>query len=592
MNQARLARGLLSDFAPGQCGANANPPQTFSFIRAAILLFCGIAGTVLMAGVQDAEAVSVTVELLKPPTAKTPLVAAVRLHIPKNLHVYRDEDHFFRIKEHSSQNLGPARFTFPPSRSIPDGLSGNGGTVEVFVGDIDIRIERNATDREGAPWSYQGVVGFQACSQDTCFMPQEVPFALSGIIGRNGIEPEPLSRPAKDRDANRKGNWQKEAQGFRVAGQSSGYMPKGKFLAFLDRVESGRSGSAGPPLLSRLKGHGMVWVVLVILLWGLALNLTPCVLPMIPVNLAIIGAGARAGSRGRGFVLGTVYGAAIAFVYGLLGLLVVLTGATFGAVNASPWFNLAIAILFVVLALAMFDVFIIDFSRFGAGLGGGGKSGSMGLALFMGGVSALLAGACVAPAVIAVLLLSAKLYTTGIPAGLALPFVLGLGMALPWPFAGAGIGLLPRPGRWMTYVRNGLGVLILLLAGYYGWTGIQLLNTHGVTPADAGSVRPAEEDGGWLTSLDDALLASRTTDRPLFIDFWATWCKNCKAMENSTFRNPEVRDRLARYIRLKYQAERPKDPETRAVLSHFQVQGLPTYLVLKPPPTSMSTQIQ
>jgi len=63
-------------------------------------------------------------------------------------------------------------------------------------------------------------------------------------------------------------------------------------------------------------------------------------------------------------------------------------------------------------------------------------------------------------------------------------------------------------------------------------------------------------------------------------------------MEESTFRNNEVRDRLARYIRLKFQAERPKDPETRAVLSHFKVQGLPTYLVLKSPPTSMSTQTQ
>src|SRR3970282_2060138 len=103
-------------------------------------------------------------------------------------------------------------------------------------------------------------------------------------------------------------------------------------------------------------------IVLIGLRGGLALNLTPCVLPMIPINLAIIGAGAQAGSRRRGALLGATYGAAMAFVYGLLGLIVILTASTFGTINASPWFNAGIAALFVVLALGMFDVFAIDFS--------------------------------------------------------------------------------------------------------------------------------------------------------------------------------------------------------------------------------------
>ena len=81
------------------------------------------------------------------------------------------------------------------------------------------------------------------------------------------------------------------------------------------------------------------------------------------INLAIIGAGAQAGSRGRGLLLGATYGAAMAVVYGVLGVFVILTAGTFGTINSSPWFNLAIAVLFVVLALAMFDVIVIDFSR-------------------------------------------------------------------------------------------------------------------------------------------------------------------------------------------------------------------------------------
>src|SRR5262249_4913844 len=77
-------------------------------------------------------------------------------------------------------------------------------------------------------------------------------------------------------------------------------------------------------------------ILLIVLIGGVALNLTPCVLPMIPINLAIIGAGTQAGigegfpSRARGFLLGATYGGAMAFVYGVLGLIVVLTAGTFG----------------------------------------------------------------------------------------------------------------------------------------------------------------------------------------------------------------------------------------------------------------------
>ena len=113
------------------------------------------------------------------------------------------------------------------------------------------------------------------------------------------------------------------------------------------------------------EGRGPLAILLLVLIGGLALNLTPCVLPMIPINIAIIGAGAQAGSRARGFLLGAAYGAAMALVYGVIGLVVILTAGTFGTINASPWFNLAIAVLFVVLGLAMFDVLMIDFSRFG-----------------------------------------------------------------------------------------------------------------------------------------------------------------------------------------------------------------------------------
>jgi thiol:disulfide interchange protein len=60
---------------------------------------------------------------------------------------------------------------------------------------------------------------------------------------------------------------------------------------------------------------------------------------MIPINLAIIGAGTQAGDAAVALLLGATYGAAMALVYGVLGLVVILTAGRSATINASPWFN-------------------------------------------------------------------------------------------------------------------------------------------------------------------------------------------------------------------------------------------------------------
>src|SRR3954465_15958583 len=100
----------------------------------------------------------------------------------------------------------------------------------------------------------------------------------------------------------------------------------------------------------------------------------------------------------------------MAFVYGVLGGVVILTAGTFGTINSSPWFNLAIAALFVVLGLAMFGPLIIDFSKYSTRFGGSGARGSVLLAFTMGGVAALLAGACVAPVVLQLVHFATNVY--------------------------------------------------------------------------------------------------------------------------------------------------------------------------------------
>lgn len=165
----------------------------------------------------------------------------------------------------------------------------------------------------------------------------------------------------------------------------------------------------------------------------------------------------------------------MAAAYGILGVAVILTGARFGELNASSWFNFAIAAVFVVLALAMFGLFNLDLSGKVNVKPSRIKGGKTVVALVMGAVAALLAGACVAPVVIAVLVLAAERFQSGNVLALGLPFLLGVGMALPWPLAGAGLGVLPKPGQFMVTVKYVLGGIILLAALYYGYTGYTLL---------------------------------------------------------------------------------------------------------------------
>jgi thiol:disulfide interchange protein len=189
-----------------------------------------------------------------------------------------------------------------------------------------------------------------------------------------------------------------------------------------------------------------------------------------------------------------------------------------------------------------------------------------------------LAGACVAPVVIAVMLLAGNLYASGIPAGLALPFVLGWGMSLPWPFAGAGLSFLPKPGAWMEWVKRGFGVLILLFALYYGLLGSRLVKMRMAPPSGEEHLVVCDDKA---TCFRDALNEAYAAHQPVFIDFWADWCKNCHAMD-ATFEDPAVKKRLVNYKLIKFDATNHQSSPAKEILDHFGVLGLPTYIILEP----------
>ncbi len=453
---------------------------------------------------------------------------------------------------------------------------------------------------ETLPGKYilKGALSYQACNNTQCSAPKteaveiEIPVAavqvpasgqspLLGKVKWTVSTPENIAKASETTPeaplatTSATEGWQKQAENFEVVGRLDGYANKADFLAFLDRTEQGKG------LENNLLAEKQWWLVLVlILLGGLALNLTPCVLPLIPINVGIIGAGARAGSKLRGFMLGLAYGIAIALVYGLLGLVVVLgISSTFGALNATPWFNAAIAVLFILLALAMFDLIHIDFSKYQAKVSiRKNEKGRFAIAFFMGAISALLAGACVAPVVIYTIVYAQDQFAKGYTLALLLPFTLGVGMALPWPFLGAGLSFLPKPGAWMNRVKQAFGVFILLFAAYYGYMAYTLYQSNSA----AEDYIVSDVETVWTASLAEGLATAQKDQKYAIIDFWATWCKNCNVMDKKVLKDPEVLHRLEDYVKIKFQAEDPKDPITAAVMKHYQVKGLPAFIIVRP----------
>ncbi|HEX4346650.1 MAG TPA: cytochrome c biogenesis protein CcdA [Vicinamibacterales bacterium] len=551
-----------------------------------------------------------------PPAELTPLTATDAVHPGEPARIALQVKLADRL--HTNSNKPRDQFLIPITLAldVPKGVSfdevvfpspvdlksaGSEQPLSVFTGTFAIgaTLALDASVAQG-DLPVTGTLHYQACDEQTCYPPKTLPVGWVLHVVAPGTKLVAAHKDVFGTIAF--GHGEKPAQGsgltahgpdvsqgpgpkaqgptlddFTVVATNSGYLRAGEFQQFVHDAESGVQQKG------MFEGHGPLAILLIVFVGGLALNLTPCVLPMIPINLAIIGAGAKAGSsRSRGFLLGGVYGAAMAVVYGVLGLIVILTAGTFGTINATWWFNAGIAALFLVLALAMFDVITIDFSGLSSNINVGESSrGSFLVAFGMGAVAALLAGACVAPVVVEVVLFSSDLYSKGTASALALPFVLGLGMALPWPIAGAGISAMPKPGAWMVRVKQVFGVIILVMAGYYGYETYDVLSQRWADPAAVSASVQEQMKEGWH-QFDEGLAAAKQQNKPVLIDMWATWCKNCLTMDQTTLKDAQVNVALANYVKIKFQAEDPDAPATKATMERLKAVGLPTYVILHP----------
>lgn len=220
---------------------------------------------------------------------------------------------------------------------------------------------------------------------------------------------------------------------------------------------------------------------------GILSSLTPCVYPMIPITVSVVGGmGQEVGKKKAWhevWVRGLAYVSGMALIYSFLGVLAGLTGKVFGSfTNTSGWY-VTLGLIMTLAALMMLDVLVFDplalWERIKRKLHFGKKTShhhpsvieqkEMSLlgSFTLGASSGFIAAPCTTPVLTAILTYITQTQSIGLGLVLMIAFSLGLGTILLViaGFTGA-VRSLPRSGNWMKRVKIGSGLLLLAFAEY------------------------------------------------------------------------------------------------------------------------------
>ena len=446
--------------------------------------------------------------------------------------------------------------------------------LSVFTGDVQFRIPLKTEAAIAPNDSATVTLNYQACNNNQCLAPT----SISNVMGLSTIYQAASSAPP-------------------IAAMSSAVPQSSDWLS---RAFSSRGYAIG---------------FLIVLLGGLALNLTPCVYPLIGVTIAYFGN--QGGGPRRVLILAILFVLGIAIMFSGVGVAVALSGGLFGAAMQNPYVLSAVAAMMLVLAASSFGLFVIQPPQFMAQWAGAARPGYAG-SFLMGLGMGVVAAPCIGPIVLGLLLMVER---SGNPFfGFALFFTLAIGLGLPYiglAMAAGSIRRLPRSGEWLAWIEQLFGFILVGLAIYFLDPVLPNHVMSRILPYYAalvgiflGFISPAGRN--WRPFLvirsgigivavaaliylmvpraqampvqfqpfDPAQLGNAAAERkPVLVDFAADWCIPCREMDHSTFVDPAVVKEAQRFVRMRADLT-AQDEKNAALMAKFKIQGVPTTVLI------------
>jgi len=410
---------------------------------------------------------------------------------------------------------------------------------------------------------------YQACDDKVCYPPKTITFdvpvtinnsALGNLINTSEISKVVFNNPIslKSESNNKESTSTKLTENVRTEAPAD----ENQVAQFVEE-------------------KGMFVALILIFLGGLALNLTPCVYPLIPITISYFGA-QSSGSKGQSIMMGVSYSLGMSVTYSALGLFAALTGSLLGTALQNPLVIIGVALILIILGTSMFGLFEIRVPQKLALAGNKNRSGYFG-SFLMGLLVGFIAAPCIGPFVLSLLLYVGQI---GNPVtGFLMFFILAMGLGFPYIFLAASssaLNKLPRSGEWMISVKIIFGLILfgmaintlspvipkeiynILFPVYVIASGAYLIlidkngfsskvytkikyiiailaivwGTWDLKPTNAG------EQYNWVyhKSVQSIETSVNAEKKPVIIDFWADWCAQCKELDEFTYTDKEIID--------------------------------------------------
>lgn len=463
--------------------------------------------------------------------------------------------------------------------------------LDVYENNVPVILEI-ATSDTLSPGSYtlKGRARVQACNDIACLAPSNVEVSIPVEITASGTGYQAINNEL--------------FQNFNAEKTS-----------LMDTFSAGNASQ----IAQIFNDFGFFWAFAGIFLIGLALNLTPCVYPMLSVTVSLFGGQSHhQSSLIKSASMASIYVLGIISMYSVLGIIAAYTGSLFGSWLQSSWILGGIGLLILALSLSMFGIYELQppqwmIQKFSGVQRSTGTAGHFLSGLFVG----IFAAPCVGPPVIALL---AFVGSQGDPVlGFATLFVMAAGLAFPYLLLGTFSGLLsklPKSGMWMVWVKKVFGVILagvgffylalaifpgyatytipfVLLAGglYLGLTGrVQESNVFrylkwgvGATSIIAGLLfiqNLMKPDVNWQPYSEETYQQAMIDQQPVMLDFYADWCVPCLEMERLTFTDQKVIKATQNFKRLKVDLTRYESERAKKLRNQFKVMGVPTIVFI------------